>query len=128
MREKHIRAAPASAYVGEETVATRSLDSLVRSGLALAHKTLLKADVQGLELAVLRGARMTLEAICMIELELSLQELYAGQPLFEEICQYLRDSGFSLVSLGTGLVDLDSGAVLQLDGVFVNQGLRCELS
>jgi FkbM family methyltransferase len=124
---KHIRVAPRSVYVGSETVSTRSLDSLIHDGLELTHKTLLKMDVQGFELAVLRGAQNALATIPIVEIELSLVALYDGQPLFDEIYQHLRSLGFSLASLGMGLVDPNSGAVLQLDGIFVNQDLRREL-
>jgi FkbM family methyltransferase len=62
---------------------------------ALAHPVLMKIDVQGAELEVLRGTQH-LELIDWIYVELSFVELYEGQPLFEDVRAYLADRGFGL--------------------------------
>jgi FkbM family methyltransferase len=61
----------------------------------LPHPILLKIDVQGGELDVLKGCA-ALESIDYIYCELSFVELYEGQPLFDEVASYLGSRGFRL--------------------------------
>jgi FkbM family methyltransferase len=59
---------------------------------------LLKIDVQGAELQVLKGCA-SLDAIDYIYVELSFVELYERQPLLDEVFEYLRGRGFRLVGV-----------------------------
>lgn len=61
----------------------------------LARPILLKIDVQGTELDVLKGIA-ALEAVDAIYVELSFVELYEGQALFEDVRAYLTARGFAL--------------------------------
>lgn len=62
---------------------------------ALPHPIMMKIDVQGAELEVLRGIR-NLEQIDYIYVELSFVELYEGQALFEDVRSHLAERGFSI--------------------------------
>jgi FkbM family methyltransferase len=62
----------------------------------LPRPILLKIDVQGGELEVLRGAENGLPVIDMIYCEVSFAQLYEGQPLANEITSYLAEQGFAL--------------------------------
>lgn len=62
---------------------------------ALPSPVLLKIDVQGTELDVLRGIE-SLDAFNFIYVELSFVVLYEGQSLFEEVRAHLAGRGFSL--------------------------------
>ena len=55
---------------------------------------LLKLDVQGFELEVLKGARQTLEQAEAILLEVSLIALYQNNPLLHEVTAFMHDRGF----------------------------------
>jgi FkbM family methyltransferase len=55
---------------------------------------LLKLDVQGAELQVLRGAEGVLDRIALIYVECSYVELYEGQALFPEVRAWLEARGF----------------------------------
>lgn len=58
---------------------------------------LLKLDVQGFELEVLKGAAgIRVGWICA---EAWFQELYAGGPMFDETAMYLHERGFNLVQM-----------------------------
>ena len=62
----------------------------------LPQPVLLKIDVQGFELEVLKGATGLLPQIDAAYVEVSYVELYEGQALHEEIERFLIDAGFSL--------------------------------
>jgi FkbM family methyltransferase len=63
---------------------------------AMARPILLKLDVQGGELDVLKGAEDILPLIDTIYCEVSLVRLYERQPLAGEIVNYLAGHGFAL--------------------------------
>jgi len=62
----------------------------------LPRPILMKADVQGGELAVLKGAKELLSAIDAIYCEASFVPLYELQPLANELISYLAEEGFIL--------------------------------
>lgn len=86
--------------VGEESmmrvVATR-LDTVLDLA-RLARPILMKIDVQGAELQVLRGC-VDLEPVDFIYVELSFIELYDNQPLFGEVAAYLAGRGYRLAGV-----------------------------
>jgi FkbM family methyltransferase len=67
----------------------------------LASVDILKMDIQGGELAALRGAAGLLGrgAISVIALEVLFQPLYKAQPLFWEVADYLRSFEYGLHGL-----------------------------
>ena len=86
--------------------------------LDLRERSLLKVDVQGYEMKVLRGGASMLRGFEIILIETSFSELYVGQPLFAEIYQYLSENGFRYTgNVGQMLSPLD-GTILQEDSVF----------
>ena len=78
---------------------------------------LLKIDVQGFELEVLRGAGDRLALIDELFVECSFVELYQGQALADEIVCFLRSAGFRLVGVH-GLASSADGSSLQADFLF----------
>lgn len=68
---------------------------------ALAKPDLLKLDVQGAEMLVLRGAEKILPKVQVIELEAWFSRRYGpDSPLFHELIGYLQGYGFELFELG----------------------------
>ena len=59
----------------------------------------LKADTQGTELSILKGAGNLLDAALAVELEVEFIEQYAGQDLFPDIDVFMRSKGFMLRGL-----------------------------
>jgi FkbM family methyltransferase len=84
---------------GTVTVAKRRLASEIDMA-TLAGPILLKIDVQGGELDVLKGIDdADFVRIDRIYIELSFVELYQGQPLFDEVYQFLAGHGYRLRGL-----------------------------
>jgi len=81
---------------GLARVETRRLDDFE---LDIRRPCLLKIDVQGSELRVLRGARATLALVDEALIECSFVELYEGQPLAADIVSFMAGAGFSVVGV-----------------------------
>jgi hypothetical protein len=101
------------------------LDTYVaRKGLQ--QPDLLKLDVQGAELDVLRGGEATLRAAKYVLLEVSLHRWNKDAPMIEEVVRFMDDRGFCLVDIvETHMV---AGYMLQVDVLFAHKstGLRKE--
>jgi Methyltransferase FkbM domain len=69
------------------------LDDLLRE-INFRTPALLKIDVQGAELIVLRGASVALRSCELVLLETSLFQLMKGAPLLSDIVAYMVDAGF----------------------------------
>ena len=111
-----VGAAPDASYIGHEDVAITRLDLL---DLPVGRK-LLKADVQGTEPAVIRGAQGLLSEVELVELELSLVPIYEGQELAPAVCSLMRGVGFVPVALEASWVDPRSGEILCVDAIFAS--------
>jgi hypothetical protein len=83
----------------------------------LPRPCLLKIDVQGFELEVLRGAGDGLSRVDEVLVEASFVELYTGQALADEVVQYLAEHGLRLVDV-LGIVRAVDGTALQADLLF----------
>jgi FkbM family methyltransferase len=98
------------------------LDTLVAGG-KVPPPDLLKMDVQGAELDVLKGAGKLLERIKVIELEAWLKREYWGlTPLFHEVIEFLADREFRLVEIGGYFYD-EQHELYALNGYFVRADL-----
>jgi FkbM family methyltransferase len=75
-----------------EEVDTVRLDDVPET----AGADLLKLDIQGAELMVLRHAEARLADAVVIQAEVEFLPLYKGQPLFSEMEMFLRARGFAL--------------------------------
>jgi FkbM family methyltransferase len=78
--------------LGTSEVVTKRLDDIEE----LKACDLLKIDVQGSELDVLKGAVLTLRETAVVELEVEFVPLYEEQPLFAEVDIFMRNNGFLL--------------------------------
>jgi FkbM family methyltransferase len=76
--------------VREVPIATRRLDDIAE----IDAVDLLKMDVQGAELKVLKGGVKRLKDVVAIQTEISFIPIYHGQPAFGEIDGELRGAGF----------------------------------
>lgn len=114
--ERQVSTFPGTGEVGTTRADVRTLDS-VFVDRKLARPALLKIDVQGFELSVLRGAEQTLSSFDQILVEASFAELYEGQALFPDVSHHLEGRGFRLVSGSISTSD-PSGRWLQGDFLY----------
>lgn len=121
MTDAHRRTAPGSDYVASETVPMTTVRALVSSQQLDPRRTLLKIDTQGYESEVLAGAGDLVGLFGAVQLELSFVELYAGQTLFDEQYERMRELGFGLHVMEPGYSSPDDGRMLQIDGLFVRE-------
>lgn len=120
MLPKHINSAPESKYVGREEIEIKKLDSIFNHFTSVENKVMLKIDTQGYEKNVIDGASKCLNRIRIIQLEMSIVQLYENEMLLIEMVKYLDTKGFKLFSLENGFSDAMTGQLLQVDGIFVN--------
>ncbi len=105
------------------SVEVRKLDSLVGDGtVRLSANNLIKIDVQGYELEVLRGAETTLESIQATLVEIGVQFLYEGQGSFLAVAEVLARAGLRYVGNATQVCD-PQGRVVYVDAAFVRDTL-----
>lgn len=95
MTDLHRREWPQSIGQTEVEVRLERLDDWAAANAGeLSAGLLAKIDVQGFERAVIDGGSDTLRFARFIVVEVSFDELYVGQPLFEHIDARLRELGF----------------------------------
>lgn len=101
--------------VAEHQVNTVALDELLGDEVI----DYIKIDVQGGELAVFEGAQKILQHVLVVHTEVEFVEMYAGQPLFSDVDQFMRKQGLSLVKF----INMRSGPIRPLAfGGNVNNG------
>ena len=116
---------------GEEVVTITTLDDWL-AGSAFDEVHVLKLDTQGSELGVLEGAERELANVRVLEIEVELNPIYAGQPLFGDVDRFLRDRGFVLWRLGNlthyGLSDVPVETARVNDRIFFDSELVVEIA
>jgi len=102
--------------VAQQSVPVLPLDTIVHRD-KLPFPDLLKLDVQGYELEVLRGAEACLRHARAVICEVSFRQYYEQQPLFPELLRFMSERGFSLHALGEGTAL--GQPLIQADALFV---------
>jgi len=110
---------PQEAVIDKETIEVKRLDGMVEE-LHLADKSIwLKADTQGFDLFVVKGAESLLGQTKVIQVELSFRNIYVGQPPLEDVIRYLRSLGFVLADIVP--VTSDAHGLIEADGIFLRK-------
>jgi GDP-D-mannose 3',5'-epimerase len=84
---------PGAREVGVETILVSTLDDEIKD---VPDRTLLKLDVQGFELEVLRGGGNVLRQVEWVLSEISFEGLYGGQARPGEVIALLAEHGFEI--------------------------------
>ncbi len=96
----------------------RTLDDLMHEFRGRTFD-LMKIDVQGAELDVLRGGEETLRSVQVLVAELSLHELNRGAPRLAEVTAALDEAGFAMFDVLT--LPRTRRLMVQIDAVFVRK-------
>lgn len=83
----------------EQTVTVKRVDDLIEQGV-LPVPDLIKLDVQGFELEVLKGADKYIDQVSYLIVEVSFKRYYYDQPLFLDIANYLSEFNFGIHAFG----------------------------
>ena len=105
--------------VDEIPLRVQRLENLVAGG-GLPLPVIIKLDVLGFELEVLRGAGPCLGHARGIITEVSFEPVYQGQCLFHEVVTFLAAAGFHLRALGHGMAL--GRRLVQTDALFTRGG------
>lgn len=117
MSEAHTEAFPWTAGGQDVEVDLRRLDSFLPE-MKLTAPVLLKIDVQGYSMEVLRGAIETIRLCEIVVVETSVVELYDGESTFEEVYTFMRNVGFAFAGALDQLTHPHSKEILQVDAIF----------
>jgi FkbM family methyltransferase len=112
---------PSKDFSGSErAVEVRTLDSLLESGTWPAP-LLIKADVQGYELEVLKGAERCLENAELLLLELSFRRYYEGGVLAHDVVSFLGERKFCIYDICTYIQRPADNELVHADLMFVRR-------
>ncbi len=112
---------PKARIIGKEEVPLHRLDSIYKQYTTGIDKAviLLKVDTQGFEKQVLDGAEELVAQVKGIKIEIPLYPIYKGTAFsFYDIIAYMQERGFQPYSIQVEGVDLPTGRVNTIDGLF----------
>ena len=104
---------PQTAAEHQIRVPVKRMDELLNN-IPLTPPVLLKLDVQGFEMEVLKGAKICLEKIDYLLFETSFVPMYEGEPLFDEMHNFVKELGFEFIA-PVGFLQTDGLQILQMD-------------
>jgi FkbM family methyltransferase len=99
-------------------VKVERLDTLIQNTNIKQDSCLLKIDVQGFELEVLKGATTTFALIDVIVCEVNLAHLYDGQSTLESLVSFLKQYNYQLVDINLPVYSRSTHEILYVDLAF----------
>ena len=117
--ENHVEAK----YSHQEEVECDSLDNLVSHYLKDEKNLMIKVDVQGTEMDVLKSALNNIKKFKLVQIELSLHKMYEQQVLWKEIIAFMNDCNFDIWTIYPGYKKKSIGQLYQFDVIFYNKQL-----
>ncbi|HSX26856.1 MAG TPA: FkbM family methyltransferase [Chlamydiales bacterium] len=117
--KEHLKWAPEIAFDRTEIVDVATLDQWAEAQ-GVERVDFLWLDMQGYELPMMKASPKILSRVSAIFTELEFVEAYEGQPLYQEVRQWLEDQGFALIG---GTFDFHDNDAWFADGLFVRRTL-----
>lgn len=101
------------------TLPMARLDDVIGRRPSVATPILMKLDVQGFELEVLKGGRNTLSRSEVVILETALLDYNAGAPHFSDVVRFMDDAGFNVFDFCGQIRRETDHTLFQMDVMFV---------
>ncbi len=117
MNPAHIEHWPSSAPSSVIDVEVWKLDDYLKAQ-GVSGTYFLKADVQGFELQLFRGATETLKRTPLLQVEISLVPLYREAPDLADLWRYLEPLGYRLLDVADLLLSPQTGKPVSCDLLF----------
>ena len=111
----------------DKTHVTSTLDLLLEKNKISGSNILLKIDVQGFELEVLKGSVKTLSSVSAILVKLSFIPTNQGAPNCAEVIKYLNTYGFVLADIPE-LIRRKDNFLWQADFLFLSRAAHSRIS
>jgi FkbM family methyltransferase len=105
---------------GTQNVEIRTLDSFLETD-EIQPPEIIKADVQGFEIEVLRGGVNCLKSAQLLLLELSFRHLYENAPLAHEVITFCGNIGFRIYDICSYVQRPRDGELAQSDFLFAKE-------
>lgn len=117
MADLHKETYPHTQKASDQKVEIARLDDIVLQ-LKIQEPFLIKLDVQGYEDRVIEGGKKTFNRAKALIIEMSIEELYHGQRLFDDIYLQLRELGFRYRGNYEQSLRNSDGQILHVDSFF----------
>jgi FkbM family methyltransferase len=105
-------------HKSDEKIVVSMLDDEIPANLGV---NIIKIDVQGYELEVLKGGPHTLSKTLMVVVEMQNHELYTGAPKYFELDEHLRRLGFEVYDIIPSI--REDHKIFEWDGIYVNPAM-----
>lgn len=119
--ERSLRIEPTIAYIGEQDITVKRLDSVLNDIAQPDDKIYLKVDTQGYEMKVLRGALGNIGRFELIQLETSFFPAYQNEALIGDVIKFLDALEYCVVGIEPGWEDPKTGEMFEADIIFCHK-------
>lgn len=115
--EEHVTHFPKTAHTTATVIEEKMFEEVIDIS-SLSKPCLIKIDVQGYELEVIKNNAKMLNAADTVIIETSFKQLYHGQPLFDEVYQAMTKLGFVYGGSYDQLFAPGTYQIIQSDSIF----------
>lgn len=112
---------PSSEMTGSEPVGMTTLAEIFDRYATPDDIVFVKVDTQGYELPVLEGAAAVFDRVAGWQLELSLVEIYEGEPMWRTVVDYMTARGHDIHYVLPGYFSRHINRMLQFDALFFRE-------
>lgn len=113
--DEHVNHHDVSSYLPMTTL------ERLTAGSEFARPDLIKLDVQGYEIEVLRGGEALLKHAEVVVMEVSLLAIHVGVPLFADVVAFMAERKFRVYDIPTFFRRPFDQALFQVDVIFVSE-------